>query len=117
MPIEGNDRVGEVFSAFVAEALLHFIHDLGFFLWVSDPGEEIGPTPIEGALWNELADASAGGCVSVLVLGNVEAFGASVFDVGEHFVGLTPGSWPGEFDMRDFCANMRLASDAEDFVK
>ena len=76
MPIKCNDGVRKIFSAFVAEALLHLIHDFGFFLWVGDAFEEVRPTTIECAFRNELADPGAGGRIRVLILGNIEAFGA-----------------------------------------
>src|SRR5436190_21803476 len=117
MPIKGNDGVGKVLSSFVAESLFHFACDFRLFFWVRHAGEEIGPAAIECAFGNQLADTGARGGVSILILGNIEAFTARLLDAGEHFIRLPPSRWPGKFDVRNLSANVRLASDAEDFVE
>ena len=78
---------------------------------------ELTPAALQRPIGNQLAQARARSGVGVLVLRDVQPFGARLLDVGQHPVGLAPGGRPGQLDVRNLGADARLARDAEDLVE
>ena len=72
---------------------------------------------IERPIGNQLRERCAGCGVSILVLSDVQTFGASGFDFLEDARRLPPRAFAAELDVRDFRANVRLTCNVKNFVE
>src|SRR5262249_44245276 len=109
--------VGVILAAALFESGFHFRNDFGFLFWIIEAFDKLAVSTVLRAVGNKLTDTRAGSRVGILVLGNVESFGASFLDGGENFGGVAPIGWSGKFNMGNFGADSGFSSDAENFVE
>ena len=93
MLVRSDDGIRKIFAPFAVEAALHLGGDFRLLFRIFHVFEEFLLAAIEGGVGNQLADASAGRGVSILILCDIKALGARFLDIIQHFVRLTPTAW------------------------
>ena len=113
----GDDRVGVVAAFALRDGVFHFGDHAGL-------GGRIGETFLVtlGAAFAKFSgdqgrDASARSGVGVLIVGDREAGGAGLVEVGDDFIGAAPRDGAREFQVRNLGRNLGLAGDGGEFVE
>src|SRR5436190_23609076 len=101
MFVGSDNRISKTIPPFALQALLHFGGDFGFFLGIGEALAKFLTATVERSFRDQLAYARAGSCVSILIMRDVQALGARLFNIRQHTPGLAPGGRPRKFDVRN----------------
>ena len=112
MFVAGDHGIGIVSACIVLQPGFHLCNQPGLFFGIAERGAQSVALAI--GLRHQLRDAGAGGGVDVLVLGNVQSFGAGLFNRREHLLALPPSRFAGELDVRNLRADPGFPGDAKD---
>ncbi len=112
-----DDNAAIIIAQALLQRVLHLRHDARLLAGVVEPLGKLLGAALAGFVGNETAEAGAGGGVGVLVMGDVESAGPRTVEQCQNLAGFVPCFRPGQLEMRDLGANLRLPRDTTEFVQ